>query len=329
MPYKCNDERITKWSLQTLDELIHFSKTTTTTTNNNIVEIVPAVILKTENYVQYPNNLLPDWTKHKDLSFQALTIEMLHWQNSVHKLRIPSEDELKDCGYNFCWLFNSPVIDAPKMLQGMLNDVTNHPLTNTVNLKMDKPFNTISEVINEAKRLNCDTIVNCTGLGSMTLCNDKSLMSGRGALLYYDRYNCPRRFANSLNINDCAITAEDPPWGSDKLPCYMIPRGNKIAIGGTYLEGNYDKTISSKEKEWLERNAWLLGIDTSRIENTNNVEEWVGFRPVRKPNVRVEIDEEYYDNKDDIRIIHNYGHGGSGWTTFVGVAKDVLELVLK
>jgi len=317
MPYKCNDERITKWSLETLEELIHLSK------SSNIIEIVPAVILQKKNYVQYPNNLLPSWTSHKDLSFQALTVEMLHWQNSVHKLRIPSEDELKEAGYQFCWLFQSPIIDAPKMLQEMLNTVKSHPLTNTMNLNMERPFISMNDILDEAEKLKCDTVINCTGLGAMNLCNDKSLIGGRGALLYYDRYNCPRRSTSNDYTNDAVITAEEPPWGSETLPAYCIPRGGKIAIGGTYLEGNHDDKISSKERESLQRNAYIFGIDT---DNATHVEEWVGFRPVRKPNVRVEIDESFRDR--GIRVIHNYGHGGSGWTTFVGVARDVLKLVL-
>ena len=205
----------------------------------------------------------------------------------------------------------------------MLNTVENHPLTNKINLNMVNPFASMDEVLNEAEKLQCDTIINCTGLGSLKLCNDKSLIGGRGALLYFDRYNCPRRFTSNDYVNDAVITVEEPPWGSETLPAYCIPRGGKIAIGGTYLEGNYDDKISSKEREWLERNAYIFGIDTDN--NTTHVEEWVGFRPVRKPNVRVEI-ESFEDR--GIRVIHNYGHGGSGWTTFVGVAKDVLKLVL-
>ncbi|HUP65002.1 MAG TPA: FAD-dependent oxidoreductase, partial [Thermoanaerobaculia bacterium] len=50
------------------------------------------------------------------------------------------------------------------------------------------------------------------------------------------------------------------------------------------------------------------------------LEVLVGLRPGR-PAVRVERDLE------DPRVIHNYGHGGSGFTLSWGCAEDVLRIV--
>ena len=47
---------------------------------------------------------------------------------------------------------------------------------------------------------------------------------------------------------------------------------------------------------------------------------WVGLRPFRS-DIRLEL--EMVNGKP---VIHNYGHGGSGVTTFWGCAKDVLTL---
>ena len=139
MPYKCDDPRIDRWSIETLDELLRISKasTSTSTSGSNVdescpVEIVPTVYLTSshkgpnvDDFVKsdYKTNIqkdistpLPEWTKDTRLSFQHLTIEMLSWHNHVHKLRIPSEDELSNAGYTHAWFFNPPVVDTPRML---------------------------------------------------------------------------------------------------------------------------------------------------------------------------------------------------------------------
>lgn len=46
----------------------------------------------------------------------------------------------------------------------------------------------------------------------------------------------------------------------------------------------------------------------------------VGLRPFRKQNVRLE-------REPDSRIIHNYGHGGSGFTFSWGCAQEVVQIV--
>lgn len=69
-------------------------------------------------------------------------------------------------------------------------------------------------------------------------------------------------------------------------------------------------------------NAELLGIDTSKSSAVN---EWAGFRPVRQT-VRMEVDEKL-SPESQLRIVHSYGYGGSGWTTYVGAAKEAVELL--
>src|ERR671913_1772897 len=59
-----------------------------------------------------------------------------------------------------------------------------------------------------------------------------------------------------------------------------------------------------------------LDISRDRI-----VKETVGLRPFRKRGFRVEKQE-----LGSKTIIHNYGHGGSGWSLSWGTAKLVTEL---
>ena len=102
----------------------------------------------------------------------------------------------------------------------------------------------------------------------------------------------------------------------------MIPRGDIIAVGGTYLEGDGEKSIRNSERERIMQNAHIMGID---IDKTKPVGEWVGFRPFR-PTSRLEVEEEI-SAASGIRVLHNYGYGGSGWTVFVGVAREAAALI--
>lgn len=51
----------------------------------------------------------------------------------------------------------------------------------------------------------------------------------------------------------------------------------------------------------------------------------VGLRPGR-PNVRLEIEIKDISNKQ-MKIVHNYGHGGCGVTLCMGCAVEATELV--
>ncbi len=58
------------------------------------------------------------------------------------------------------------------------------------------------------------------------------------------------------------------------------------------------------------------------IEKPPVLAERVGLRPFRKSGVRLERDRL----RDGRTVIHNYGHGGSGFTLSWGCAREVLEL---
>eukprot|EP00957_Ditylum_brightwellii_P022212 1676060-Ditylum_brightwellii.AAC.1 len=60
-------------------------------------------------------------------------------------------------------------------------------MTEDVNVKTGKYYATVREMINEAINLGCDTVVNCTGLGSRDLCSDPTVVGARGVLLHFDR----------------------------------------------------------------------------------------------------------------------------------------------
>lgn len=55
------------------------------------------------------------------------------------------------------------------------------------------------------------------------------------------------------------------------------------------------------------------------------IKHQVGLRPGREK-VRLELETKRIDDKM-VKIVHNYGHGGSGVTLSIGCAKDACDLV--
>lgn len=327
-PFHCDDPRTDRWAKETLDELHPAGLDA----SNSSVEIVPTVSLLrhhkgpiTEDFIatDYQSGTgggspLPSWSTDSRLEFQHMNVEMLWWQNSVFKLKIPSEQELLEAGYNHAWLFRPPVVDCPKMLDEMLKEVKSKA---DVNVETGRDYESMDEILEDAKRLGCDGVVNCTGFGASKICKDDQLISARGMLLHYNRKDCIRRHKFGADWLDTNILVEDEPWGSEELPCYQLTRGETIVVGGCYLEGDTEEHLRSEERERLLKNASLMGIDTNQ---SKPVGEWIGFRPYRKTS-RLEIDKE---NQSTLPVVHSYGYGGSGWTVYVGAAKEATELLL-
>ena len=129
MPFHCDDSRTDRWAWETLDELWDLGQK-----KSPLVEIMTAIMLHNNNEhvtsqtsdtkVTYPDIAkLPSWTQDARLEFQQLTVEMLSWQNTVNRLRIPTEEELKKAGYWHAWMFQTPIVDSPKMLEVRMDEV--------------------------------------------------------------------------------------------------------------------------------------------------------------------------------------------------------------
>lgn len=164
----------------------------------------------------------------------------------------------------------------------MLEEIKSNQLTKLVDVETGKFYSNLNEMIDEAKNLGCDILVNCTGLGSQKLCKDNTMVGARGVLMQYDRKSCiwdghheESDCDKNVSLQDSVIMIESPPFGSETHPCYMIPRGDIIAVGGTYLEGDGEPNVRSEEIAQILENARVMGISTT---NTNPIGNWVGYR---------------------------------------------------
>jgi D-amino-acid oxidase len=139
-----------------------------------------------------------------------------------------------------------------------------------------------------------DVVVNCAGLGARELCGDALLTPGRGVVLKTANPGIARHFA----------TIE-----SDELT-YVLSRTNDVVLGGT------DDASESRDvpPELAAAIYARCAAVEPRLPRQFTIE--VGFRPHR-PAVRLERERN---------VIHNYGHGGAGFTVSWGCARDVLRM---
>ena len=349
MPVYCEDPRVSQWGMETMDEIYPLAKDT----ENPLVDLRYVLSMKrehqgpdTEDFVAEDyhkgtggKSQLPFWSSDARFRFQNVTLEQVAWQNQIHKLRLPSLTKAQAAGYNHAWFFHTPIVDCPNMLEAFLDELTskrNDRGDADVNVETGVYYQSQEELIEEAKRLDCDAIVNCTGMGASELCGDSDMTPARGVLLKYDRDSC-KRLDHSMDkslpldtanqLHDACIFADEAPWATRDLPSYMIVRGNDIVIGGTCLMGDEETKVRPEERKRLLETARLLGIDTGACQPK---EEWVGFRPYRQQ-IRCEVDEKYSaaNINDGIRLVHCYGTGGSGWTIYTGLSKEAARLVLQ
>ena len=147
-----------------------------------------------------------------------------------------------------------------------------------------------------------DVVVNCAGIGARSLVRDPDLEPHRGQVVLVPKLDLPG-----------AVVCDDPPL------MYAIPRTNDCILGGTNEVSDDLRADPAVTVAIISECSAVLKIPPPPIVATR-----VGLRPYRKSGVRVEAGRM----TDGRTIIHNYGHGGAGFTLSWGCAQAVLELAL-
>ncbi len=151
-----------------------------------------------------------------------------------------------------------------------------------------------------------ELVVNCSGLGSIELVGDSTMYPVKGQIL---------KVRNRVDVRH--TIADFPFDAAGEQSAYLIPRRDFLIMGGTAIKGDWDTAPNAG------LTAGILDrcrrITKANLDNVDVDEVVVGLRPGR-PEIRVEREG---------RIVHNYGHGGAGYTVCWGCAKRVLELATK
>jgi D-amino-acid oxidase len=152
---------------------------------------------------------------------------------------------------------------------------------------------------------DADVVVNCAGVGAAELAGDGALRPVRGQVVYV-RTDAPLRF----------MVDEEGP----NALAYVLPRPDVTVLGGTAEEDDWDMRSREETTRSILRRTRRLD---PRLEHAAYVGSAVGLRPARTE-VRLER-EELPDGRP---LIHDYGHGGSGFTLSWGCADEVARLAI-
>lgn len=147
-------------------------------------------------------------------------------------------------------------------------------------------------------------LVHCTGLSAAELAHDREMFPIRGQVVRVR----PRRPVR--HIGDDSEPAQ---------PIYVLPRGDDCILGGTAEAQVADETPNEETRDRILSRCREL---EPALFDCELLESYVGLRPGRS---QIRLEPEALG--DGRTVIHNYGHGGSGFTLCWGCAEDVLALV--
>jgi D-amino-acid oxidase len=148
-----------------------------------------------------------------------------------------------------------------------------------------------------------DLVIDCAGIGARELVNDPDLEPHRGQVAIVPK----------IESLSAAIVCDDAPL------MYAIPRANDCVFGGTNEVSDNLTVDSETTSRILAECGRVLNIDKPTV-----LAERVGLRPFRRSGVRLERDRL----ANGRTVIHNYGHGGAGFTLSWGCAREVLEVAV-
>lgn len=155
----------------------------------------------------------------------------------------------------------------------------------------------------EEASAEADLLVNCSGLGARELAGDPEVRPIRGQLAVVSLEGPVRCL-----IDDTSHTE----------PLYMFPRGREVFLGGTT---EWDREELDEDLETRRRILERCRAVEPNLRDASFLRAEVGLRPGRRA-VRLERAE----TATGVPLIHNYGHGGAGFTVAWGCADEVIEI---
>jgi D-amino-acid oxidase len=214
------------------------------------------------------------------------------WGAPIDDLRACTADELPD-GYVSGWHVRVPIIDMPVYLRYL-----HRRFAAAGGIIATRRVRSLEETVGVAS-----TVVNCTGVGARELTGDGDLMPVRGQVVI---------------VANPGITEFFTDGGDETADLtYYFPHGETVLLGGTAQIGNWGRTPDPAIASAIVDRCAAI---EPRLRTAAVLEHRVGLRPGR-PAPRLDV-----QSRHGTRIIHNYGHGGSGVTLAWGCAAEVATL---
>ena len=280
-------ERVIPWALETYKTLVELS-------NNSRTGVS---IIELHQFSRTGEIQIPDWA----IPLEAFVIpsgaengaagEAATWTGRPEAERTGSE-RIKSCKFTSGYAIKVPLTDTTIYLDYLSARF----------LKAGGAINTnvCFEKLEDVDR-KFDLVIHCAGIGARDLVQDRDLEPHRGQVAIVPRIE---------NLS-CATVCDDTPL------MYAIPRTNDCVFGGTN-DLSTDLTSDPATTDRIVAECCRV----LNIEKPTVLTERVGLRPFRRSGVRLERDQF----SDGRTVIHNYGHGGAGFTLSWGCARDVLNL---
>jgi D-amino-acid oxidase len=161
-----------------------------------------------------------------------------------------------------------------------------------------RPVASVAQVASEAP-----VVVNCAGLGARDLVPDPALRAVRGQHVVVE----------NPGLDEFFMTEPfGPSWTS------WFPHDDRVILGSVAQPDDWDITPRESDTERILEGCAAF---EPRLRDARVVEQQVGLRPLRDA-VRVEAEP-----LGAARLVHNYGHGGTGVGLSWGCAREVVALV--
>ena len=222
------------------------------------------------------------------------------WTASVGPVREATAEELPP-GYRYGLRFVVPQAEMPVYQPWLARQVTD--LGGEI---VTRRVDDLAELAgSELAGAGVDAVVDCPGLGARELVGDESVYPVRGQIV---------RVVNpglTMSVRD-----EFHPGGR----AYVHPRSGDCILGGTLDEHQWDTTPDPVTAEAIIARCTEI---VPALAGAEVIETIAGLRPGR-PGVRL---DEGAPLPGGVRVVHNYGHGGSGITLSWGCAEDAVQLL--
>ncbi len=211
------------------------------------------------------------------------------WKSTVDGFERITNDLPAD--YVECFSFITSIIEMPIYLKWLMKrcEYLGGKLVQTQ----------VSDFSNLSKEYSA--IINCTGLSSGELCNDKEVFPVRGQIIRI------KPLLNQMHLDQQIPTL-----------AYIVPRSKDMILGGVAQQDDWNTEATIEDRNFILEKCSKIIPDLADAEI---IEDMVGLRPGR---TEVRLEKDYLEGRP---IIHNYGHGGSGVTLSWGCAEEVVEIV--
>ena len=290
-PYMVSHDRVAAWSAQTYRRLSEIADD-----RDSGIRLLPGIEAFTEQAFH-------EWSSRTSVPPAWAT----QIPTFAERRRGGDERDLPE-GYFYGWHYTIPIVNMPTYLEYLSR---RFKAAHGELLVTGVPVGSFESALEMADFSDPGTVVvNCSGLGSSELVPDATMAPTMGQL----------GIVRNPGIHEFF---QDNPVPGALESTHIFPQGDIVVIGGCDRLFEPGAPWVAAEPDPVLRGRILKRAEAIRPElrGAEVLADRVGLRPVRTDQVRVE-----WDRRQDLRLLHNYGHGGAGVTLSWGCALKVGRL---